>query len=126
MINKEKVIVIDLDGTIAQAKDKNQEYINVKPNHNVVQKLKQYRENGFYIIIVSSRNMRTFEGNIGKINNVTLKTMHKWLDKHNIPYDEIHIGRPWCGYRGFYVDDKTVRPDEFVNFSLEEINRLIS
>ena len=114
-----------MDGTLAQAKKKTQKYIDLKPNKKVVQKLKQYKKEGFYIIIVSARNMRTFDGNIGKINAVTLKTIFKWLDMHKIPYDEVHVGRPWCGFNGFYVDDKTVRLGEFVNLSLKEIRKLI-
>ena len=84
-----------------------------------------YKENGFYIIINSSRNMRTFKGNVGKINAITLKIIFEWLDKHKIPYDEVHVGKPWCGFNGLYVDDKTIRPSEFVNLSLEEINNII-
>ena len=124
MINEERVIVIDLDRTIAQAKGEDQEYIDLEPNFKVVQRLKEYKQQGFYIIIMSARNMRTFEGNIGKINAVTLKTIFKWLDKHDIPYDEVHVGRPWCGFKGFYVADQTIRPDEFVNLSLEQIDKL--
>lgn len=126
MIHKKRAIVIDLDRTIAQAKGKNQKYIDLKPNYKVVRRLKEYKRQGFYIIIMSARNMRTFEGNLGKINAVTLKTILQWLSRHKIPYDEIHVGRPWCGFEGFYVDDQTIRPDEFINLSLEQINKLLN
>ncbi len=125
MIRQKNAIVIDLDKTIAQAKNEGQEYPDLKPNLKVVAKLRQYRKQGFYIIIMSARNMRTFGGNLGKINAVTLKIILQWLDRFKIPYDEIHVGRPWCGYNGFYVDDQTIRPDEFVNLSLKQINKLI-
>jgi len=125
MIHEDKAIVIDLDGTLCEKKGKDQEYIDVEPNAEVLKKLREYRDAGFYIIIVSARNMRTFEGNIGLINANTLKTIHKWMDKHDVPYDEIHVGRPWCGFNGFYVDDKTIRPDEFLDLSPEEIKKLI-
>ena len=126
MINKDKVIVIDLDGTITKTKKEFEDYSDVKPREEIVNKLKKYRENGFYIIIDTSRNMRSFEGNIGKINAITSKKILLWLDKHQIPYDEIHVGKPWCGNNGFYVDDKTVRPSEFLKLSLEEIHDLIN
>ena len=125
MISRDKTIVIDLDGTLCEVKTKQQEYADVEPREEVVQKLREYREQGFYVIVVSSRNMKTFEGNIGKINAVTLKTILEWLDKHDIPYDEVHVGRPWCGKDGFYVDNKTIRPDEFTRLSQEEINKLV-
>ena len=49
-----------------------------------------------------------------------------WLEKHNVPYDEIHVGKPWCGFNGFYVDDKSIRPSEFVSLSYEEIMVLLA
>ena len=55
-----------------------------------------------------------------------MKTIFKWLDKYKIPYDEIRVGKPWCGFNGFYVDDQTIRPDEFVNLSLKEIKKIIN
>ena len=125
MIHKDKAIVIDLDGTLCETKKEHQDYIDVEPIRKAVLQLRKYREDGFYVIILSSRNMQTFEGNLGKINAVTLKTIFQWLDKHDVPYDEVHVGKPWCGVNGFYVDDKSIRPDEFSNLSLDEIKKLI-
>ena len=58
---------------------------------------------------------------MGKINAVTAKEVFKWLEKYDVPYDEIYFGKPWCGINGFYVDDKSIRPDEFINSNYEEI-----
>ena len=124
MIQKENVIVIDLDGTLCEIKRRDQDYFDVAPKEKIVAKLKEYRQKGFYIIIQTARNMRTFEGNLGRINAVTLKTIFAWLDQHDIPYDEVLPGRPWGGSNGFYVDDRTIRPDEFINLSLEEIEKI--
>ena len=83
------------------------------------------KENGFEIIISTSRNIRTYEGNVGKINANTLPIIIKWLDKNSVPYDEIYVGKPWCGIEGFYIDDKAVRPSELVNMSYDEIVALL-
>ena len=125
MITKEKVIVIDLDGTLCSNKESHQNYLELQPHEEVILKLREYREKGFYIIIYSSRNMRTYEGNIGLINANTLKDIFQWLDSYSIPYDEVHVGKPWCGFDGFYVDDKTIRPQEFLNLSYDEIIELL-
>ena len=69
--------------------------------------------------------MRTFDGNLGKINRHTLPIVLNWLNEHSVPYDEIYMGKPWCGMDGFYVDDRAIRPEEFVNLSLEQINQLL-
>ena len=37
----------------------------------------------------------------------------------------MHLGKPWPGRGGFYVDDKSIRPDEFLKLSYEEILALI-
>lgn len=73
---------------------------------------------------MTARNMRTYEGNIGKINIHTLPIIIDWLNKHNVPFDEIIVGKPWCGNEGFYVDDRAVRPDEFSRMSMDELNTL--
>ena len=48
----------------------------------------------------------------------------EWLEKWDIPYDEIMYGKPWPGHKGFYVDDRTVRPDEFLTCSVDELNQI--
>lgn len=125
MINEENVIVFDIDGTLCGGKKQDQSYLEVEPKEEVLKKLLEYRENNFYIILYTSRQMRTYQGNVGKINANTGKILFEWLDKYNIPYDEIHFGKPWCGKNGFYVDDKAIRPSEFLNLSFEEISELL-
>lgn len=119
-----KTIVIDLDGTVTL--DSDADYLQKPVNHEVVEACKAYKEKGFNIVVCTSRNMRTYEGNVGKINVHTLPSIIAWLDKHGVPYDEIHVGKPWCGYEGFYVDDKAIRPSEFANLSYDEIMALLS
>ena len=87
--------------------------------------MKEYKKDGFTIVILTARNMRTYDGNIGKLNIHTLPGIIEWLDAHQVPYDEVVVGKPWCGYDGFYVDDKAVRPSEFVSKTFEEITALI-
>ena len=123
IMQKIKKLIVDLDGTLTQADTA--DYKNVKPYSEVIEKLREYKKNGFEIIISTARNMRTYEGNVGKINIHTLPTIIEWLDKYNVPYDEIIVGKPWCGHDGFYIDDRAIRPSEFTNLSLDEINRLI-
>lgn|SRR5690606_297392 len=118
-----KRLIIDLDDTICQTE--NGDYLNSKPVFEVIEKIKEYKKNGFEIAINTSRNMRTYQGNTGKINANTLPIIIEWLDKNNVPYDEIYIGKPWCGFDGFYVDDKSIRPHEFVNLSYDEIKKLL-
>ncbi len=119
-----KNIVIDLDGTLTI--DSDVPYADKAVNHGVVKQLNKYKEMGFNIIVFTSRNMRTYEGNVGKINVHTLPTIIEWLEKHGVPYDEIQVGKPWCGFDGFYIDDKAIRPSEFASNSYEEIKEILA
>lgn len=114
---------MDLDETICLTK--NGDYVNSLPNINVIERMREFKANGFEIVISTSRNMRTYAGNVGKINANTLPLIIDWLERHQVPYDEIYTGKPWCGTEGFYVDDRALRPDEFVRLSVEDICALI-
>ena len=114
---------MDLDNTISINNTGN--YSEAMPIVKVIEKMRKYKEQGFEIVIFSSRNMRTYEGNVGKINANTLPVIIEWLDKHNVPYDEIYVGKVWCGNEGFYVDDRAIRPREFTSLSYEEICALL-
>lgn len=116
---------MDVDGTLCPIRGKGQDYDQLEPFPDMVQQLREYRDKGFYIIMYSARNMRTHDGNVGRIVATTGKTMMAWLDRHQIPYDEIHLGKPWPGTGGFYVDDRTIRPDEFLKLEYAEILALI-
>ena len=118
-----KQIVVDLDNTITIHSMR--PYPEMKPNLEVIAMLHDYRNKGFGIVIHTARNMRTYENNVGKIVANTVPVIIEWLAKHKVPYDEIRIGKPWCGNGGFYVDDKAIRPDEFLNLKYEEILELI-
>lgn len=126
MIESDKVIVLDIDGTLCYKRKSNESYLDVLPIQSTLDKVKEYKKMGFYIILFTARQMRTHEGNVGKINAVTGKELFAWLEKFEIPFDEVHLGKPWCGHNGFYVDDKAIRPDEFEKLSYEEIIKLTS
>lgn len=116
---------MDVDGTICPIRHPDQSYSDLQPYADIVDLMRDYKAKGFYLILFSARNMNTFDGNVGRINAVTGKQMMEWLDRHDIPYDELHLGKPWPGRGGFYVDDKAIRPDEFKSLSYEEILSLI-
>lgn len=119
-----KRIVFDIDGVLCK-KDPNLDYADREPQKEVVEKLEEYQESGYYIILYTARNMNTHEGRLGRINADTAKTLLEWLDKYEIPHDEIHYGKPWCGHKGFYVDDKAIRPTELLKYTREEIESLL-
>jgi capsule biosynthesis phosphatase len=119
-----KRLIFDLDGTITLSAPEG--YANAVPNLALIARLRDYQRAGFEIVISTSRNMRTHAGNIGKINAHTLPVILDWLARHGVPYDEIHVGKPWCGTQGFYIDDKAVRPSEFLRYSYADITAMLA
>lgn len=113
--------VFDVDGTICPIKNKDESYSDLIPFPAIVEKLCYYHEHGAKIILYTSRNMNTYGGDLGLINKNTAPTMLEWLKKWNIPYDEIYFGKVWPGQKGFYVDDRSIRPDEFISHSVDQL-----
>ncbi len=120
----EYTFIFDIDGTLCPIKKQDEKYEDLVPYPDMVAKLKEYNKEGARIILFTSRNMNTYKGNIGLINKYTAATLSQWLDKWEIPYDEIVYGKLWPGHKGFYVDDRTVRPDEFLKYSPEELEKI--
>lgn len=116
--------VFDVDGTICPIKEKNQKYEDLIPYKNIVDRIREYKSRGAKIIIFTSRNMNSYNGNLGMINKNTARILQQWLEKWDIPYDEIYYGKPWPGHKGFYVDDRTIRPNEFLSCSIDELDEI--
>ena len=121
----EGTLVVDIDGTLCDIKTANQSYAELAPKAAIINKLREYQVKGYRILLFTSRNMKTYNNNLGLINKHTAPVLLQWLAKWDVPYDEILFGKPWPRNKGFYIDDRAVRPDEFLNMSEEEIQKLL-
>lgn len=125
MIEKNKALVVDIDGTLCDIKGASGSYLDVSPEPLMVNRIQEMKADGWRIILSSSRGMRSNDGNLGMINKNVAPTLIEWLDIHEIPYDELHLGKPWPGSRGLYIDDRSVRPREFLEKSLDELEAIM-
>lgn len=125
MLKDKKVIVVDVDGTLTRGKKNGLSYASALVCESMKSRLVTLKSEGYWIILFTSRNMRTYEGNIGAIMKHTAPILINWLAEHAIPYDELHFGKPWCGHDGFYIDDRAIRPREFVENTVEQIHALL-
>ena len=121
---KTRRIIIDLDNTIIKSKNGN--YREAIPIKGIKEKLRALKQDGYEIVIYTSRNMHTHGNNLGKITAHTVPIILEWLQNNGIPYDELFIGKPWCGENGYYVDDRAIRPSELLKYSHEEILELLA
>lgn len=121
MENNTYTFIFDIDGTICPIKTKDMKYEDIVPNFEMIKKIKDYKKYGAKIVLFTSRNMNSYNGNLGLINKNTAKILLNWLEKWQIPFDELIYGKPWPGFKGFYIDDRAVRPNEFLDKPLDEL-----
>jgi len=95
-------IVLDLDGVICSLKKPNETYLEVQPNEDVISKMREWKKEGHYLIIHTGRHMRTCDGDVTEVIKKIGPVTTKWLKKWNVPFDEIHYGKP---YGDVYIDD---------------------
>jgi len=105
-------LIIDLDNTIT-VDDKSRDY-DKKPVNTQVRETVNESNKNFDITIFTARNMKTLQGDLNKIHEITKPIAIKWLEENNIEYDDIIFGKPYCGEDGHYVDDKNISIEEFI------------
>lgn len=125
MVEKDKALVVDVDGTLCPIKQPGESYLDMEPEPRMMAKIRALHAEGWHIILHSARGMRSNDGNPGKIGKNVTPIMLEWLAKHEIPFDELHMAKPWPGKQGFYIDDRAVRPREFVEMDFDALNALV-
>ena len=112
--HQRKTLIFDVDGTISLAPS-NGDYSNCLPIEEMCKKIRFEHSQGTYIILFTSRNMRSFNGNIGLINKYTSQILINWLFKNHIPFVEIYFGKPWGEGGMNYIDDKFLSIGNYLN-----------
>lgn len=106
-------LIMDLDNTIT-IDESASIYESKKPNLEVVKAMKNAEKLGMSSTIFSSRNMKTFNGDLKKIEGITRPIAENWLEENHVYYSDLILGKPWCGSEGWYVDDKNLNIEEFI------------
>lgn len=114
-------IVIDLDGTICPVKNSTQLYEDLEPLPGAIEKIKQFRRSGHYVIIFTARNMATQQSNLGRVIKNIGKITLEWLEKYEIEYDEIYFGKPNAEV---YIDDRALRFNNWQDISEDLIDNI--
>ena len=99
-------ICLDLDGTINYTKTVDEEYKDVIPTKDVVETIQKLKADGHYIIISTARNMAHFSNNVGKITAFQVPVIIEWLNRYEIPFDELFVQKPLADV---YIDDKALK-----------------
>jgi capsule biosynthesis phosphatase len=112
-------IVIDLDGTICPIKQPDQSYSDLPVLPGAVERIRQLRAAGHYIIIQTARNMATRKANVGQVVKHVGKITLDWLEKQGVEYDEIHFGKPNAD---IYIDDRAWRFNSWAQITDDLLN----
>jgi len=126
MIGEDKVLVVDIDGTLCPEKAPGESYGDLAVEPLLLARLKALHAEGWRIVLHTARGMRSNGGNLGALHANVLPTLMAWLARHEVPYDELLLGKPWAGRRGYYIDDRAVRPREFLDCDMDELDARIA
>ena len=111
------IISVDLDGVICELKQADEFYTDVLPKTGAVKTLQDLKAAGHYIIIQTARHMHTCNGDVNKVVARIGKITLDWLHRYEIPYDEIHFGKPNADV---YIDDRALKFKSWGELSLDD------
>ena len=104
-----KRIIVDIDNTLCVVEDR--DFINAKPIQKVIDKVNEYYDKGYEVIISTARGQNSCK-TPEEMQNKYFKVTKEWLDKAGVKYHELEIG--YKKNADMYIDDKAIRPDEFI------------
>jgi capsule biosynthesis phosphatase len=105
--------VIDVDGTICEELGESYTYMTVPAKVDLIKKINELYDAGSKITLFTARGMRTFSGDIEKINGSVRPILVDWLQRNGVKYTELVMGKPWHP-NVYYIDDRNLTPQEFL------------
>ena len=90
MLTSDKIIAIDIDGTICTIEE---DYTKCKLLKGCLEAIKLIRGKGFQIYLHTGRHINNFDLTIS------------WLKENGVEYDHIIFGKPPAKY---YIDDRAI------------------
>ena len=112
---KADCFVVDIDGTLCELVPSGSNYLTAKPKYDIIQKVNAAYAKGVHIILFTARGMRTFKGDVKRIEAFHRATLEEWLNNNGVRYHELHFGKPWHG-KTYYVDDHALNLEHFLDF----------
>jgi capsule biosynthesis phosphatase len=104
-------IVVDLDGTLCEQTRGGDEYANAAPRRDMIEKVNEYHDRGWRVVIFTARGMNSRNGNVWQAIEDYHGITTTWLYANGVKYHELQFGKPAATW---YVDDKGMSPDDFL------------
>jgi len=107
-------IIVDLDGTLT-VDEKAVPYHEKALNKCVAGAVVAAADRGWGVQVLTARGMRTYKNDRALVEEHVKPVASRWLVDRRIPHDSLHVGKPWCGPGGYYVDDRNLHLEEFIS-----------
>lgn len=114
-MNYHKRIILDFDDTLAF--HQNRDWANSAPNTKLIEKTNDLYDQGWQIDIFTARGSLSCSTRQEAMEKYQ-PGMIEWLDKHGVKYHSISFDKPLAAY---YIDDKGMSPDDFVNINIQKL-----
>lgn len=114
-MNYHKRLVFDFDDTISFSK--NRDWKNADPNIPLIEKINKLYNEGWQIDIFTARGSLSCNTR-DEAKEKYLGGMEDWLKRNGIKYHSVSFDKPLATY---YIDDKALTPEEFININIEQL-----
>jgi len=115
-MSHDKRIIVDFDDTISLTTTRDWE--NATPIWPTINKINSLYDKGWEIWIVTARGQISCNGDFQKADKKYRKIIENWLEKHGVKYHELKFEKYLASY---YIDDKALTPEAFVDLDIREI-----
>jgi len=111
-----KTIICDVDDTISISTTHDWE--NATPHIPVINKINKLYDDGWTIILMTARGQVSCNGDFKEASKKYRQTMESWLKRHGVKYHMLSFEKYLASY---YVDDKSLTPEQFLNLDIRDI-----
>jgi histidinol phosphatase-like enzyme len=104
--SEKKTILVDVDGTICPQAKKGEGYDHLQPYPEAIKTINKLYDEGFYIILYTSRFMGYNKGDVLKIyREGGHDYLKKQLESWGLKFHELHMGKPQSD---LIIDDRAL------------------
>lgn len=119
--NYSKTIICDIDDTISSTTTHDWEF--AQPIYPTINKINKLYDMGWTIILMTARGQVSCQGDFKKADEKYRTKIEQWLKKNGVKYHMLSFEK----YLGaYYVDDKSILPEEFSELDIREIKTGLS
>ena len=119
--NYAKTIICDIDDTISSTTTHDWEF--AQPIYPTINKINKLYDMGWTIILMTARGQVSCCGDFKKADEKYRTKIEQWLKKNGVKYHMLSFEK----YLGaYYVDDKSLLPEEFAELDIREIKTGLS